>query len=83
MKQNNRPHRDRTADAPASALPHAQPKTASITHKLGANRKEPARKAVPLDPNFRQSRDVREDRGIRQSKTAGPGGAGHGKQLAG
>ena len=51
-----------------------KPKTTSITHKLGVNQKEPAVKAVKLDPNFKQSRDVREDRGTRQSKTAGPPG---------
>ena len=40
------------------------------THKLGANRKEIARKARKHDPNFAQSRDIREDRGERQMKTA-------------
>ena len=48
-----------------------KPKTTSITHKLGVNQKEPAAKAVKLDANFKQSRDVREDRGTRQSKTSG------------
>lgn len=56
-----------------------KPKTTSITHKLGVNQKETAVKAVKLDPNFKQSCDIREDRGIRQSKTAGQGGAAHGK----
>jgi hypothetical protein len=41
-----------------------------IPHKLGANRKEAARKARRRDPNFAQSRDIREDRGERQMKTA-------------
>jgi hypothetical protein len=41
-------------------------------HKKGANRKEAARKTPKLDPNFRQSRDIREDRGERQSKLANP-----------
>ena len=51
-----------------------KPKTTSITHKLGVNQKEPAVKAVKLDANFKQSRDVREDRGTRQSKTSGKNG---------
>lgn len=37
--------------------------------KLGANRKEVARKTRKHDPNFAQSRDIREDRGERQMKT--------------
>ncbi len=45
----------------------AKPKT--ITHKLGVNKKETAVKARKLDPNFKQSRDIREDRGQRQMKT--------------
>ena len=40
------------------------------THKLGANRKEIARKPRKHDPNFAQSRDIREDRGERQMKAA-------------
>jgi hypothetical protein len=40
------------------------------THKLGANRKELARKDRKRDANFAQSRDVREDRGERQAKAA-------------
>jgi hypothetical protein len=79
MKQNNRPHTHGAASVPKPALSKAKSKTASITHKLGVNQKETAVRAVPLDANFKQSRDIREDRGIRQSKTAGPGGAGHGK----
>jgi hypothetical protein len=39
------------------------------THKLGANRKEIARKPRKRDSNFAQSRDIREDRGERQIKT--------------
>ena len=39
------------------------------THKLGANRKELARKPRQRDANFSQSRDIREDRGERQMKT--------------
>jgi hypothetical protein len=40
------------------------------SHKLGANRKELARKGRKHDANFAQSRDIREDRGERQMKTA-------------
>ena len=39
------------------------------SHKLGANRKELARKPRQRDQNFKQSRDIREDRGERQVKT--------------
>ena len=56
-----------------------KPKSTSTTHKLGANQKEIAVKAVQHDPNFKQSRDMREDRSQRQSKTAGPVGSPHGK----
>lgn len=38
------------------------------TRKPGANRNETAAKPQKHDPNFRQSRDVREDRGERQIK---------------
>jgi len=49
-------------------------KPVKIPHKLGANRKETAVKAVQLDANFKQSRDVREDRSTRQMKTSRPAG---------
>ena len=45
----------------------AKPKT--TTKKLGPDRNEKAKKAVPLDKNFKQSRDIHEDRGRRQMKT--------------
>ena len=38
-------------------------------HKLGANRGEPASRLRKRDKNFKQSKDVREDRGVRQLKT--------------
>ena len=47
-----------------------KPKTPAPPHKLGANQKETAVKAVKHDANFKQSRDIREDRGTRQMKTA-------------
>jgi hypothetical protein len=46
-------------------------KPKSSTRKLGANSRDTARKPRPRDANFKQSRDVREDRGERQSKMAG------------
>ena len=44
--------------------------TRKRSHKLGANHNEFARKTRKHDPNFAQSRDVREDRGQRQAQTA-------------
>jgi hypothetical protein len=44
-------------------------KKSTVTHKLGTNLHEPAKRQRKLDKNFRQSRDVREDRGVRQLKT--------------
>jgi hypothetical protein len=43
--------------------------TKKVPHKLGANHKETAKKTRKHDPNFAQSRDIREDRGERQMKT--------------
>jgi hypothetical protein len=43
-----------------------------ISHKYGANRKEAAQKARKHDSNFAQSREVREDRGAQQARTALP-----------
>jgi len=37
-------------------------------HKLGADARDAAVKSHPRDPNFKQSRDVHEDRGERQNK---------------
>lgn len=54
-------------------------KTTRTTHKLGANPKEIAVKTVKHDANFKQSRDIREDRGTRQVKTAVQSGVAHGK----
>ena len=41
---------------------------AKLPHKLGANQKETAIKPQKRDANFKQSRDIREDRGERQIK---------------
>jgi hypothetical protein len=43
-------------------------KESTLPHKLGANRGEAAKRQRKLDKNFKQSRDVREDRGVRQVK---------------
>ncbi|MFM1769061.1 MAG: hypothetical protein RJA22_1590 [Verrucomicrobiota bacterium] len=43
----------------------------AATHKLGANRRELTRTPRKKDKNFKQSRDIREDRGERKSKTVG------------
>jgi len=43
-------------------------KTAS--RKLGSKRNEAAKHPRKLDSNFKQSRDVREDRGTRQMKSS-------------
>jgi hypothetical protein len=37
--------------------------------KLGPDRNETANKAILTDKNFKQSRDIHEDRGRRQMKT--------------
>jgi len=42
-----------------------------LPRKLGPNRNELAKKRPQRDRNFAQSRDIREDRGERQMKTAG------------
>lgn len=54
-------------------------KTRQHPHKLGANQKEPAVKATKRDANFKQSRDLREDRGERQMKTGSAPRTMHGK----
>jgi hypothetical protein len=51
---------DNTAEAAAKPLPR----------KLGANHSETANKPRKQDNNFKQSKDLREDRGIRQLKTS-------------
>ena len=54
-------------------------KTTKEPHKLGANKKDPAVKTVKHDANFKQSRDIREDRGVRQAKNAVPSRGKQGK----
>ncbi len=54
-------------------------KVAELPRKLGDNRNETAAKPRPLDKNFKQSRDIREDRGERQMKTGTAPRTMHGK----
>ena len=42
-----------------------------VSHKLGANRNEIAKKVRRSDHNFAQSRDIHEDRGARRMKSTG------------
>ena len=44
-------------------------KQSALPHKLGTDRGETAKRQRTLDKNFKQSRDVREDRGVRKLKT--------------
>lgn len=48
-----------------------KPGTKLAPHKLGDDRNEIANKPRKLKANFKQSRDVREDRGTRQNKMSG------------
>jgi hypothetical protein len=41
----------------------------TTSRKLGDDRNETAKKARPADKNFKQSRDIHEDRGTRQMKS--------------
>lgn len=54
-------------------------KTGKTPHKLGANQKETAVKTIQHDANFKQSRDVREDRSQRQMKSGGASRTQHGR----
>jgi hypothetical protein len=49
--------------APEAAVP-------PLPRKLGANHSETAKKPRKHDNNFKQSKDLREDRGIRQLKAS-------------
>ncbi len=68
------------AKTPAKTSPKAPVKApAKATRKLGDDRKETAVKARVLDKNFKQSRDIHEDRGKRQMKTGTAPRTSHGK----
>ena len=45
-------------------------KVPPLPRKLGANHSETAKHPKKHDNNFKQSRDIREDRGIRQMKNS-------------
>jgi hypothetical protein len=57
-------------NATSTELGHMKTTTPTTSHKFGANRNELAATPRKHDPNFRQSRDVREDRGQRRMKTS-------------
>jgi hypothetical protein len=63
----SRDNRDR-ADANGDAY-GMKAKAKTTSRKLGDDRNETANKARPRDKNFKQSRDIHEDRGTRQMKT--------------
>ncbi|MHB1082907.1 MAG: hypothetical protein ACYC67_26160 [Prosthecobacter sp.] len=54
-----------TATTPAAEAP-AKP----LPRKLGANHSETAERPRKHDNNFKQSKDLREDRGVRQLKAS-------------
>lgn len=45
-------------------------KTPALPRKLGANHSDTAKRPRKHDNNFKQSKDLREDRGIRQMKAS-------------
>lgn len=47
-----------------------EPVAKPLPRKLGANHSETAKRPQKHDNNFKQSRDIREDRGIRQIKNS-------------
>jgi hypothetical protein len=57
------------ATSSKAAASAKKPKAAVASHKLGLDRSEIAKRPRQLDKNFKQSRDVREDRGVRQLKS--------------
>jgi hypothetical protein len=59
----------KTKAKPASTAAEKTSKTTTASHKLGSKRNESAARPRVLDKNFKQSRDVREDRGTRQMKS--------------
>jgi hypothetical protein len=54
-----------------SSKPTAKAKEKTVaSHKLGPDKGGTPKRVRKLDKNFKQSRDVREDRGVRQLKSA-------------
>lgn len=54
-------------------------RAAPLPRKLGANHGETAKRPRKRDNNFKQSADIREDRGIRQFKASPKGRPSKGK----
>jgi hypothetical protein len=54
--------------APSKTTP-PEPAAKPLQRKLGADHSEPAARPRKHDANFKQSKDIREDRGIRQIKS--------------
>jgi len=52
---------------PASAT---EAKSPALPRKLGANHSDTAKRPRKHDNNFKQSKDLREDRGVRQLKAS-------------
>lgn len=57
----------KTATTPTTAAAKAAAKP--LPRKLGADHSETAKRPRKHDNNFKQSKDLREDRGIRQLKS--------------
>lgn len=51
-------------------VPAAEAKVLALPRKLGANHSDTAKRPRKHDNNFKQSKDLREDRGIRQLKAS-------------
>jgi hypothetical protein len=62
---SNMKNKAKSSKVAASAT---ESKPSAGSRKLGANRGETAKRPRKLDKNFKQSKDVREDRGVRQLK---------------
>lgn len=50
----------------------SNPRERKVSRKKGSKRNEPAVKHGKAEKNFKQSRDIREDRGTMQSKMNRP-----------
>jgi len=58
----------KTKTTATNATPEATAKP--LPRKLGANHSETAKRPRKHDNNFKQSKDIREDRGVRQLKAS-------------
>lgn len=56
--------------SPKTKAPAAEAKAPALPRKLGANHSETAKRPRKHDNNFKQSKDLREDRGVRQLKAS-------------